>query len=371
MIKRILPLTLLVMSLTLSGAFALETLTLEQVVDRVQTENSQLALLDEEIRYTVWLEDEARDTAEDLEDLVESNYGDKYLPQAKLVYVEPLKMQFELNSLERQKVTLLKTLESDAVTSYLNLINAKEGLLQARYDLMAAEKDELAKRLMLEMGRIAKIDYDKAYISLQQQSRVIASYERTIELNYIKLNALMERSASDRYEVVKPVLEVSLPQINSFEMAVVAYKENSDKLLDQVEALRIAQENYDVAEEISDNETTIIQAERAMNLESFRTLSMLRSADYDFRIAYNDLANKYDSVMTAFGRYGLSVKNYEIAKIKYERGMTTAVEFLQAASDNESARRVWQTSLNDFFSARTAFIIDFSIEEASDAVIEL
>jgi len=42
------------------------------------------------------------------------------------------------------------------------------------------------------------------------------SYERTIELNYIKLNALMERTASDRYEVVKPILDVSLPKIESF-----------------------------------------------------------------------------------------------------------------------------------------------------------
>ncbi len=371
MIKRILPLTLLVLLLSVSGAFALETMTLDQVVERVQTQNSQLALLEEELRYTAWLEDEARDTAEDLEDLVESNYGDEWLPQARLVYVEPLKMEFELNSLERQKVTLKKTLESDAVNAYLGLINAKEALLQAKYDLLVAEKDELAKKLMLDMGRIAKIDYDKAYIALQQQGRVVASYERTIELNYIKLNALMERTASDRYEVVKPILDVSLPKIESFDMAVVNYKENSDKILDQVEALRVAEENYDIADEIADNETTIIQAERAMNLESFRTIAMLRSADYDFRIAYNDLVSKYDAVLTAFGRYGLSVKGYEIAKIKYERGMSTPVEFLNAASDNESARRAWQTSLNDFFSARTAFIVNFSIEEATDDVIKL
>jgi hypothetical protein len=51
--------------------------------------------------------------------------------------------------------------------------------------------------------------------------------------------------------------------------------------------------------------------------------------------------------------------------------MSTAVEFLQAASENESARRVWQSSLNDFFSARTAFIINFSIEEAQDEGVVL
>jgi len=361
MIKRGSIISIILMVLTLSSGFALEQVTLEEVILEAKANNSNVLILDEQIKYASWLTTETKAVAEDLMDDLFNAPSDQRYGLAQKVYIEPLRASFQSKNLNLEKISLLKQLESQATGAYFELLDSEEALLQAKYDVTVAQKDEAAKKLMFEMGRVAKIDYDKAVFTREQMERSLTAYERSIELSYIKLNEIMSRSPYDRYDLVKPALTVDLPVIEDIPEAVENYRLNSLEFIKQLEALDLAEEVYEITSNFSTDRSTRMQADRDREMESFKLDAAKRSADYEFRIEYNNLLNQYDTFVSAYGRYSISVKTYEIAKLKYNRGMITAVEFLKEASTHESIRRERQAALHSFNTAKTSFITKFEI----------
>lgn len=345
-----------------SPAYAAETLTLDQVITRVQKDNIDELILNTELSYAAWQQVQAYQKVSDLEAQLEVASDEQKLSLAKQAYLEPLRASYKVERLIRDQERLQTKLKNDAEAAYLALVDSKAALLQVKYSALIAQKDETAKKLLLERGRIARIDYDRAILKRTEADQQVVTLERNIELMYLKLNALMERPATDRYEVTTPQLELSLPIISDISAAVENYKKFSEKLLTQNETILLAEKELDLVGSYGVS-TSGAEADRNVFIEKLRLELAVRSADYDFRIAWNDLQSSYDNFVLEYGKYNLSAKEYEITKIRYERGMITPTVYLQAASTHEAARLSRQKALQSFHLARGDFMMNYSVVE--------
>jgi outer membrane protein TolC len=352
-------------------AYAVETLTLEQVIKRVQAYNSDLVLLSEELTFALWQQSEANRKVSDLASQLSGAENEARLSLAKQAFLEPLSAAFKVAGLQRDQTSKLLTLKKDAEAAYLAIIEAKAALIQAKYNVVVAKRDESAKKLLFELGRLARIDYDRAIVKRTEVEQLVKALTRSIELNYMKLNALMERPASDRYDVIKPTLSLTLPVLTDMPAAVERYKQVSDRILSQNEAVALAAKEVELVRGFGVWKTvngvstldTLAEKERTLNVENLRLKTLLRNADYDFRIAWNNLQSSYETYVMDHGKYALSSKELEIARIRYERGLITPAVYLQAASSYEAARLTRQKSIQNFHLARGAFVVDFAIKE--------
>ncbi|MDO9592968.1 MAG: hypothetical protein Q7I98_07250, partial [Erysipelotrichaceae bacterium] len=185
--------------------------------------------------------------------------------------------------------------------------------------MVVAKRDESAKKLLFELGRLARIDYDRAIVKRTEVEQLVKALTRSIELNYMKLNALMERPASDRYDVIKPTLSLTLPVLTDMPAAVERYKQVSDRILSQNEAVALAVKEVELVRGFGVWKTvngvsildTLAEKERNLNIENLRLKTLLRNADYDFRIAWNNLQSSYETYVVDHGKYALSSKELE------------------------------------------------------------
>jgi hypothetical protein len=181
----------------------------------------------------------------------------------------------------------------------------------------------------------------------------------------------MNRPSGDRYEVTKPTLDLNLPIILDVQVAVDRYKLYSDKLLKQTEAQKLAAKELELVKEYGRYTNvagdgiieTLAEKERNAAIENLKLEIALRNSDYDFRIAWNNLQNVYETFVSEHGRYILSIKEIDIERIKYERGMISPVQYLQAASKHEAARIARQKAIKEFHLSRGTFMLEYMIPE--------
>lgn len=351
--------------------FALETLTLETVLKQVETENSELKILEERLKFSkLQMARSQSDVLDLVKDLINTSENEKKLSIAIQAYITPLRYTQEVEALTREKDFRVMTLKQEAEAAYRNILEDQAGLVLAKYNLNVARKDEAAKKALFDLGRIARIDYDRAVVARSEAELKTKAIERSIELSFMKLNALIEKPASARYDLKMPVATLALPKIQDVAAAVEFYKTKSNTILKQAETIALTAKEVDIYRGFGVSKTIggvsriegLAEKERNLNIETLRLAIMKRSADYDFRIAWNDLQTSYESFTSAHSKYLLSSKELEIAKIRYERGMTTAQDYLKAASANETARLARQTAIKDFQLKHGNFMAQFSVE---------
>ena len=351
--------------------FATETLTLEAAIKKVETENSEIKILNERLSYAQLIKSRSLSDVPALErDLQDSTKADQKLNIALQAYVTPLKNTYEVEALLREKSRRLDTLKHEAEAAYRSILDDKASLILAKYNLNVAQKDETAKKLLFELGRVARIEYDRAVVTRSEAEQKQKGIERGIELSYMKLNALMERSPGDRYELKTPTAILELPRITDLNSAVAFYKTKSNSILKQSETVAVAIQEVNIYRSFGVYKTIgsisriegLAEKERNLNIETLRLGVVTRSADYDLRMAWNDLQTSYETFINAHGKYTLSNKELEIAKIRYERGLTTAQEYLKAAAANEAARLARQTAIKEFQLRRSIFMTEYAID---------
>lgn len=354
-----------------SPAYAAEVLTLEEVVERIHTDNTDLLILEEQITYATFAQTEAYRKVPDLMNRVQGASGEQRLSLARQAQIEPLRATFNTAGLKRQKERLLVTLRSDAEAAYIGILEDQEALVLAKYNVFVAKKDEAVKKALFDAGKLARIDYDRAIVKRTETEQQIKTLERSIQLGYMKLNALMERPSADRYELTKTDFAFTLPEVKDLPSAIERYKVKAESIIKQDEAVVLASTELGIVRAYGITSTiggvsvveTLAEKERNFNIETLRLRIAKRSADYDFRIAWNNLQSSYDSFVIAHGRYILSSKELEIARVRYERGLTTAPVYLQSAAGHEAARLSRQKALKEFNLTRSAFVVDYAIEE--------
>ena len=351
--------------------FAAETLTLEAALKKVDSDNSELKILNERLSYAQLMKSRSFSDVPTLErDLRDSTKADQKLNIALQAYVTPLKNTYEVEALLREKSRRLDTLKHETEAAYRSILDDKASLMLAKYNLSVAQKDETAKKLLFELGRVARIEYDRAIVSRSEAEQKVKGIERGIELSYMKLNALMERASGDRYELKAPTAILELPKITDLNAAVAFYKTKSNAILKQSESVAVATQEVNIYRSFGVYKTIgsisriegLAEKERNLNIETLRLGVAIRSAEYDFRMAWNDLQTSYETFINAHGKYTLSNKELEIAKIRYERGLTTAQDYLKAASANEAARLARQTAIKEFQLKRSNFMTEYAIE---------
>lgn len=356
---------------TFTSSYAAETLTLETVLSQVETKNSELMILTESLNYAQLMKSRSLSDVSGLEsDLSSTTKDEQKLSIALQAYVTPLKNTYEVNALTREKTLRLQTLKNEAEAAYRSILDDKAGLMLAKYNLTVAKKDEMAKKLLFEMGRVARIEYDRAVVARSETEQKVKTIERGIELSYMKLNALIERPAIDRYELKMPAANLNLPSLPDLPAAVDYYKSKSSDILKQTETVALAAKEVNVYRSYGVYKTIgstsriegLAEKERNLNIETLRLGVVTRSADYDFRMAWNDVQTSYDSFVNAHGKYILSTKELEIARIRYERGMTTAQDYLKAAAANEASRLARQSAIKDFQLKRGNFMVEYAVE---------
>lgn len=352
-------------------AFAAETLTLETALKQVETQNSELKILSERLTYAQLMKSRSLSDVSDLErDLSNTTKDEQKLSIAIQAYVTPLRNTYEVDALTRERNLRLTTLKYEAEAAYRSIIDDKAALMLAKYNLNVAKKDETAKKLLFEMGRVARIEYDRAVVARSESELKVKALERGIELSYMKLNALIEKPSGARYELKTPAANLELPKIADLNAAVAYYKTKSNAILNQTETVAVAVKEVNVYRSYGVYKTIgstsriegLAEKERNLNIETLRLGVVTRSADYDFRVAWNDVQTSYDSFVNAHGKYILSTKELEIARIRYERGLTTAQDYLKAAASNESARLDRQNAIKDFQLKRGSFMSDYAME---------
>ncbi|WP_167568907.1 stalk domain-containing protein [Brevibacillus migulae] len=256
----------------------------------------------------------------------------KYVNNAKAAMAKKVNEQFLKATESKIKLAVEK--------AYYDLLNAKDDLALKQQALKRAEAQLKIAKVSYEVGTRAKTDVLQAEAGVSAAKAALAVSESNVSIANMKLNDVMGTSLTKTWEVVPEALSAESRSMSVDSAIALAVKQRPEVMQKQ-EELKVAEINVELIAKysalstypgkISRNDVekaklAIGEAERAVSVEAAQ-------AYYNMEAARKALES-YEKAKAA------AEENYRLSMLRYENGMATTLEVLQA--DEELSNRANQ-----------------------------
>jgi len=256
----------------------------------------------------------------------------KYVNNAKAAMAKKVNEQFLKATESKIKLAVEK--------AYYDLLNAKDELALKQQAMKRAEAQLKIAKVSYEVGTRAKTDVLQAEAGVSAAKAALAVAESNVSIANMKLNDVMGASLTKAWEVVPEALSADSRNMSVDSAIALAVKQRPEVIQKQ-EELKVAEINVELIAKYSALSTypgkisrnDVEKAKLAIE-EAERSVSVEAAQAYYNMDAARKALESYEKAKAA------AEENYRLSMLRYENGMGTTLEVLQA--DEELSNRANQ-----------------------------
>ncbi|MDK2810635.1 MAG: hypothetical protein PWR27_1344 [Petroclostridium sp.] len=246
---------------------------------------------------------------------------------------------------KKSKEQTVESIRFAVESSYFNLLNARENLEIQEKNLELAQKNlELAQK-KYELGTISEIEvlsFKTAYLQaeIDRKSALRAlEYQRMNFNKTLGLPLQTEVQLTDTLTTQPPAaieLEEKVSQALQERMEVISASEQNeiDNLYFRIVSIWYPQNTY-----------IYQKAKHAAESSEYALANIRQTVELSVRKAYMDMLDAYEMLDVLRQSEEQMAKAYEISRLKYENGMGTNNEVLEAMNNLREIRLKWSQAL--------------------------
>ncbi|MGD8190918.1 stalk domain-containing protein [Brevibacillus ginsengisoli] len=326
------------------------TLSINQAVDSALANNSDLKAMKLDA-----------DTADLNSRLVYSNVKDipsdfiDSLSMAQQKYVNEAKAEmakrvngYVLDATE-QKIVL------GAKKAYYDLLNAQADLDSKKQALTRSQTQLKQATAAYQVGTRAKTDVLQAEAGVAGANAALASAQNNLSIAQMKLNQFIGSPLDKQWVLKADQIDPANLTISKDQAVELALKQRAEVLQKQ-EEIKVAQLNVDLIEKYSSLST--YQGEMAKNEVSKANLTLeqtKQNVTIEVTQDYNNLHTGKVAMDANQKAVDASKENYRLTQLRYENGLSTTLEVIQAQEDLSNRENAYQSSVYNYNLAIISF----------------
>lgn len=349
----------------------LDSLSLEQAIERALNENSSLTLLKYRMQIIETKQGNTNydfsDMKRDIKDLEDkkddlkkkqaNTFAQRYAIQEQLEALDDVIEQLTdaVEQLESGKATLAfseaeakESVKMGTTATYTKLLMTKDQLKLQKKALQTKEKEVATMKLQYDLGLISRDKYDKGKREIVRQQTDIAEAEKQLQKDMIEFTLDLGIDYHAAF-TLKPVTLSNLQLIQQ-EKETKELIENSYAYKKQLETISITEYTRDQVYEDEDS-TTYEKTEADLNVQVEKeNLAQLQlNSEESIRTLYHDVEVGYQAILDAERELTYAKEDYQILKKQYDVGLVSRIQYELASISIEQAQLAYDIAKQSYF----------------------
>lgn len=313
---------------------------IEKATEEALSNNTTLALYGDKIKIAERRVKHADLKAEDYAKK-KSSISDTRIANAKVEFLQPLKLRNTLEQLIRSKENQEESITSDVYNQYFQYQMALDGIATKEKSIEFLTKELNQKTKQYELGLITEValtQYSNSLVLAKSQLDVLESSKLIMEM---KFNQLLGKNLEEEFVLGIENIVTEKYILENMDEVVERLQTDSDDTKLLMESMsEIEKEKWIIhGFAISTNSTedtiqdTINDLEESIATKNKEITNKKRDIEYKVKSDYNNLENTYADITIAEIDLKLSKKLLGIANIKYNNGLINSLE-LESQKDD-------------------------------------
>lgn len=320
-----------------------ETLTLERAIEIARNSNHDLQMTKIDVKNanlnTTLVNRQADkikvDSIESLDTAKQKYYNDAQADMTKKIN------QLELNATERKT-------KLEVEKKYYELVNANQTVQQQEQSLQRNQTNLSMVKTKLQAGKVSKIEVTQAEVSLVNAQASLEDARNQLKEAQLNLNMYLGVDLNTVWKLNEKTqqLSITLPTLDQATEAALKQRYEIEQAAQEV---KLAELNVELYKKYSSIIT--YQGEMAVNnLEKAKANqeNTKRSIIVEVTQAYNDVQSYQRSVDMYEKSKDLAIENYNAAKIRYENGMATSYDVVQAEEEVTKSENQYNSAVSNY-----------------------
>lgn len=330
-------------------------LTLESAVESAVKNDQSLKLLDEKIKLAERRYNMAVAVAKAAPEKYWATEA-QHISNKNEELLYPIQREAELNDLKWQRSNLEKKLKTDVTVLYYQILQSQR-YIENQNSIIAKSKEEYkAIQKKVQSGMLSESMLMSYEIAVKNSEITLKGYERDISNQKFSFNQKLGNALETEISLAETRLPLETVDIDSIENLVAAVikeshdvkKLESNKLINKTKYDILVQYSYYRPDECETLEDSLLNID-------YDIRDKKAAVELKVRQDYNSILNLKDDISIKQMDYDQKVKLLEISKKKYELGMTTYLDYLDAQSAVDTARVELNNIQLDLYKAVQSF----------------
>ncbi|MBF4695117.1 TolC family protein [Fusibacter ferrireducens] len=290
------------------------------------------------------------------------NQADEVLDRATKVFLDPIDARMTLTSLERSLEDKKFELKQSVLDYYVNWATIQNKFELYNEVAKTAQKEYDQKALELQLGKITSNDLLAYEIALDSAKKDIESAQREYDLALVNFNYLVMDSLDVVYGMDISNLETLLIG-DYFDISKVDLDKLGEKniahdstLVGLKETVERIEEKKTVDQLYSNSVTVLEDYNKSIEDNKHDTDAQIKAIKYKVYTDFYNLKSLSLSIKVAKNNVTLATSKLNVEKVKFDLGMTTALELIKLEKDVLSAEIGLTNALNSYYKAYHDFL---------------
>lgn len=334
------------------------TLDIDASIDTAVTESYELKNADISIQQAQNSYDQAVKNASSYADQLDKG-GSNLDSYTRLTLMQgignpPAEAKFSIYKYSNMEKVAENQVKLSAYTEYTTLMDAKDALDLEKQKFQTAKEQYDSSQLKLNLGMASPADVKQAEVSYYSENAQLNKTQRQYDLEVMKMNKVLNTDIYTKYDVLLKDKITESPYIRNYNDYVNDALKNRAEILNAQENINLKKFEYNVIKGIFpskyDNmnqigQYNVDQAGDALDLEKINIPIEINSL-------YNDLQNKSKMLSSKKDALNLAQRNYDTARVKYNVGVMSKIDFDAQADNLKSAQNDLKSFQRDIWMAQ-------------------
>lgn len=337
---------------TLSSDSNSNDLTIESAYNLLETDNTELSLLDKQIKYN---EDHVSELIKNSENVKNktSNIESENISLRKQELLDWKKAQYDLDNLKHDRSEKLYTLKIQLKKDFMDVFQVKENIENSTNNISILEDKIKNTKLQISLGQARDIDLKQIETQKDAETNNINAYKKQEEQDLLDIKQTLNMSLDKDINLSPFKTEFLGFNVENIDTRIAAAIDKNYDINKQKQDLDLTQLEYMIIMQYtkgpktdSANSLELSVGEKKNSIEDAKT-----SLQTSLLNSYNNIKNLEDAVKVENLNLQIAETNLKITQSNVEAGKATS---LQEKSDKLSLAKektTLQKSINDYMNA--------------------
>jgi len=328
-----------------------DTLSSESIADISKTTNTDMLLLELQLMR----EEESYEKAKALAvGVVLNKDDDEGIPYSDIVVRDLNPLNAEKNFLDKKYETIQKTniLELEALERYFTLLNLEQDKITKKEDYDFVKSKYESKLKEFEVGQITEIDLQKFELTLSETFLTYMRANSDYQSAKRALNIFMSNDVENPVvlePVAFPVPELIDVNLDHISVSIIENSYRIDQIEKEVAITEMDMKLKSRFKGYGDKQIEINTLEdKVFNLKS-QLESAKRQVKADLYDKFYDVEIAKENQKIKELDYLIATKNFNVAQLRYDNGLISTIDYLQAKQDLKKAEFVVNDSKLSYY----------------------
>lgn len=306
-----------------------KSFSLQQAIDYALKNSPLIAICDTGIQKAKVSLSEAKSAYKKAEDADNASFENSLTEQG--YYMRSAEMALKIA--EQKKAQTVESIKFTVENNYFTLLNAQENLnIQSGILELAKENMDMAN-IRYNLGTISEIDLLSFKTSLAQAEVNLKSAQRALEYAQMNFNNALGLPLKTKVNLTDEI-EIQAPKNVDIDEKVAEALQNRMEIISAKEQYEVDNLYLEITAKWYPSNTYKYQSAKQTAESSEYTLTKaIQTVEISVRKAYIDMLNAYESLDVMQQKEQQLQKSYDVMKIKYENGMGTNIDLLEALNE--------------------------------------